>query len=278
MTASLAVCLFWSCLSLTFFPSICRAESGDGKQAGERMVLSINGVEYPFRWCPAGTFTMGSPADEQERYSDETQLRVTLTRGFWMLETQVTQAMWTGGEKNGRLPFNDATWFACRDYVQKLNGLGVAPEGYRFSLPSEAQWEYACRAGTMTPFHFGSVLDGDKANFDGNYPYGTTTKGNTPGKPVEVGSYPANAWGLYDMHGNGWEWCSDIYGAYPEGNVTDPQGASSGRYRVMRGGYWHSSAANCRSAARRGEPSGHFYSHGLRISLVCDENVKPPAP
>ena len=246
------------------------------RKAGERMVLKIEGVEYAFRWCPAGTFTMGSPSSEEGRLDRETQHQVTLTRGFWMLETPVTQAMWksvTGNNpsyfEGDKLPVERVSWEDCQEFVEQLNRLKVAPAGYKFSLPTESQWEYACRAGTTTPFHFGSVLNGDKANCDGNYPYGTSTKGRYLKKTSEVGAYPANAWGLYDMHGNVWEWCLDWYGDYPSGAVTDPTGADKDSHRVLRGGGWNNSAMGCRSA-HRGiiVPSGRNLNYGVRISLV----------
>ena len=134
--------------------------------------------------------------------------------------------------KGIKRPVEQVSWEDSQQYIQKLNSLLAgtpgAPSGFKFSLPTEAQWEYACRAGTTTPFNFGSVLNGDKANCNGNYPYGTTTKGKYLQKTTEVGSYPANAWGLFDMHGNVWEWCSDWYGNYPSGAVTDLIGASMG--------------------------------------------------
>ena len=248
------------------------------RKAGTRVVLSVKGVDYAFRWCPSGTFMMGRPASEKDREPDEEQHQVTLSRGFWMLETPVTQGMWESvmgsnpshfkGSKN--LPVEQVSWDDCQGFIQKLNGLNIAPSGYRFSLPTEAQWEYACRAGTTTPFNFGSVLNGDKANCDGQNPYGTSTKGQYLQKTSEVGSYPANAWGLFDMHGNVWEWCADYwYRDYPDGAVTDPVGASSGSYRVLRGGCWVDYAWYCRSAHRaRSDPSSRTRDDGVRISLV----------
>jgi len=249
-------------------------------QPGERKVLSISGVEYPFRWCPSGTFMMGSPASETDRQANETHHQVTLSRGFWLLETPVTQSMWesvmgsspskfTGSKK---LPVEQVSWDDCQGFLQKLNGLGVAPDGYRFALPTEAEWEYACRAGTTTPFNFGSTLNGDKANCNGNYPYGTSTKGKYLEKTTDVDSYPANAWGLYDMHGNVLEWCHDWYGDYPSGAVTDPTGATTGSDRVIRGGSWSDFAQYCRSAYRHDDdPSYRFSACGVRLSLVRAE-------
>ena len=253
------------------------------QQAGDRKVLTIKGVEYAFRWCPAGTFMMGSPANEAERVDDETQHQVTLTRGFWMLETQVTQVMWEGVMgcnpsyfKGAKLPVETVSWYDCQEFIEQLNahsaGTPGAPSGYRFSLPTEAQWEYACRAGTTTPFNFGGVLNGDKANCDGDYPCGTSAKGRYLGETSEVGSYPANAWGLFDMHGNVWDWCLDWYGDYPSGAVTDPTGASSGSDRVLRGGCWSYAAGDCRSAVRGSyDPSSWDDHFGVRVSLVRAE-------
>ena len=136
-------------------------------------------------------------------------------------------------------------------------------------MPTEAQWEYACRAGTMTPFNFGEMLNGDKANCNGQYPYGTDTQGQYVDKPVEVGLYPANAWGLYDMHGNIWEWCSDWYGNYPTGSVVDPVGPPMGVGRVLRGGCWNSGSSVCRAAFRlANSPMIKRNTMGLRLSLV----------
>jgi formylglycine-generating enzyme required for sulfatase activity len=134
-----------------------------------------------------------------------------------------------------------------------------AKEGQEYRLPTEAEWEYACRAGTTTPFSFGSVLKGQEANCDGNYPYGTTTKGPFLGRTTKVGSYAANAFGLYDMHGNVWEWCADWYDAeyYKHSPSEDPPGAASGSYRVYRGGGWFLDASGCRASCRRGGVPGY---------------------
>ena len=234
-------------------------------EAGYRMILTIHDVEYPFRWCPPGTFTMGSPVSEEGRNSDETQHQVTISHGFWMLETEVTLGMWEsvmGSNPSafigGKLPVETVSWNDCQEFVQKLIGLDVAPAGYRFSLPTEAQWEYACRAGTTTPFHSGDTIDRDMVNF-----------GRNLGRTTAVGSYPANAWGLYDMHGNVWEWCLDLYDDYPPGSATDPLGDSSNTSRVLRGGGWFHIAGDCRSAIRRDrEPSVRNNAVGMRLALI----------
>jgi formylglycine-generating enzyme required for sulfatase activity len=246
-----------------------------GRTAGERMVLKIKGVEYVFRWCPAGTFQMGSPESEKDRGDSETQHRVTLSRGFWMQETEVTQEQWESvmgnnpsNFKGGRLPVESVSWNDCQDYMRKLNAL--VSSDYEFSLPTEAQWEYACRAGSTTAYGFGESREQlkDYAWFGA---YGveeglTASSGNTTNR---VGQKKANGWGLYDMHGNVWEWCSDWYGDYPVGSVTDPTGANVGSYRVYRGGCWSNNARRCRSADRGGDgPTVRSYGLGVRCSLV----------
>ena len=243
----------------------------DDRKAGDRMTLTINGVEYAFRWCPAVTFMMGSPQNERDRNDSESQHRVRLSRGFWMLETEVTQAMWVcvmGNNpsqfKDMKFPVEQVSWDDCQEYITKLNahlaGIPGAPAGFKFSLPTEAQWEYACRAGTTTAYCLGNTLNQNQANFGRD-------------QTTEVGKYPANAWGLRDMHGNVWEWCLDRYGDYPSVVVTDPVGAlEEGSARVFRGGSWSSSARLCRSAIRRyGAPSDRSDRIGVRISLVRAE-------
>ena len=228
------------------------ASQSSGTKAGERLVKVINGVEFAFRWCPAGTFIMGSPTSESRHGDGEMQHRVTLTKGFWMMETEVTQKQWKavmGSNpsyfKGDDLPVEAVSWKDCQKFCKKCAQLG-----FPVQLPTEAQWEYACRAGSTTAYFWGNALNGDKANCDGNYPCGTTTKGPYLEKTTPVGSYQPNSWGLYDMHGNVWEWCQDWDGDYPSGGVTDPTGPSSGSSRVYRGGSWSDGARNCRSAIR----------------------------
>src|SRR5690606_10225748 len=137
-----------------------------------------------------------------------------------------------------------------------------------YRLPTEAEWEYACRAGTTTPFHFGSQLNGDEANCDGTLPYGTTVEGPHLRRPTKVGSYAANAFGLYDMHGNVWERCADRYGDDPATMVQDPQGAQSGSTRVIRGGSWDAGARSLRSAYRSWRlPESRYRDLGFRVAL-----------
>jgi len=142
------------------------------------------------------------------------------------------------------------------------------PEGWVYTLPTEAQWEYACRAGTTTATAFGDSLSSKQANFNGDYPYGGASKGPNLGRTTDVGSYPANAWGFHDMHGNVWEWCSDWYGDYPDGSASDPVGPSAGSDRVLRGGRWDFHGQNCRSANRyRYGPDFRRYDLGFRVGF-----------
>jgi formylglycine-generating enzyme required for sulfatase activity len=147
--------------------------------------------------------------------------------------------------------------------VDYCKGLSRRADG-EYKLPTEAQWEYACRAGTTTPFNCGETISTDLANYDGHYTYGNGRQGTDRGRTTEVKSFPANAWGLYDMHGNVWEWCNDWYGSYG-GDETDPVGESSGTYRVFRGGSWKHVAQYCRSASRNGSlPDLSYLDRGFR--------------
>ncbi|NCC53558.1 MAG: formylglycine-generating enzyme family protein [Spartobacteria bacterium] len=218
-----------------------------------------------------GTFMMGSPKDEAKRDKDETQHRVKLTEGFWIGKYEVTQEQWQrvmGSNpsqfKGTRNPVEQVSWEDSQEFIRKLNSR-VTDGGFR--LPTEAEWEYACRAGATTPFAFGDCLDTSDANYDGNYPMPGCSKGQYRKKTLSVGSLRANAWGFYDMHGNVWEWCQDWYGDYPSGNVTNPSGPGSGEDRVLRGGSWYSYAWHCRSADRsRYAPGSRDDTLGLRLA------------
>ena len=231
-----------------------------------------NGVNMEMVLIPAGTFMMGSPESEAERSDDETQHQVTISKPYYLGKYPVTQAQWQQVMGNNPshfkgdklLPVEKVSWDETQAFCLKLKEITQAP----FGIPTEAQWEYACRAGTKTPFHFGSELNGRQANCDGTAPYGTETKGPYLKKTTPVGKYQANAWGLYDMHGNVWEWCSDWEGDYPTGSVTDPIGPATGSSRVRRGGSWYNDAVCCRSAFRLGSvPSFRDYDLGFRVAL-----------
>lgn len=231
--------------------------------AGEREVITINGVGFAFRWCPAGTFMMGSPEDEKDRKDNETQHQVTLTKGFWMLETEVTQMQWKAvmgsnpsDFKGDDLPVEKVSWDDCQEFCKKCSKLG-----FPVQLPTEAEWEYACRAGA-TGTYAGEL---DAMAWYGYYhtPKGTSKDATTH----PVGTKKPNAWGLYDMHGNVCEWCQDWYEEdYPSGSVTDPMGSSNASFCVIRGGCWNSYAKYCRSAFRGySDPSTWDGSLGFRV-------------
>ncbi|MBP5510082.1 MAG: formylglycine-generating enzyme family protein [Kiritimatiellae bacterium] len=219
-----------------------------------------------FRWCPAGTFTMGSPPTEEGRSYDERQHEVTLTKGFWMAETEVTQRQWKGvmggnpsDFKGDDRPVENVSWDDCQEFIAKVNAR--LPD-VQMRLPTEAEWEYACRAGTGGAY-------GGTGNLDemGWY-YGNSGRWTHPVKQKRP-----NAWGLYDMHGNVWEWCADRCGEYPSGSATDPTGPASGSLRVLRGGSWLDRASYCRSANRDWNNPGYRYGNfGFR--LCCSAGLR----
>ena len=243
-------------------------------QAGAALEITINGATYVFRYSPAGTFTMGSPEKEKNRKQDERQHEVTITRGFWILETPVTQAFWKSVADGNRSsffgdfrPVEHVNWHDCQQFVAKLNEGGFAPAGYRFSLPTEAEWEYACRAGTKGPYSFGNSLNGSRANCT-TAPRTFLDKGTSPFK-----LFPSNLWGLYDMHGNVWEWCEDTYGESPDGPATDPCAVQTEGPKVLRGGCWGNPASQCRSASRHKDVQTRR-TNGIGFRLV----LRPIAP
>ena len=235
-----------------------------------------NDLGMTFVWVPAGTFTMGSPEDEPERDLDEVPHEVTLTQGFYIQTTEVTQAQWAAvmGRNPSRFsacgpdcPVESVSWEMGREFARELS---ARDPNRTYRLPTEAEWEYACRAGTRTSFSMGPCIDTTRSNYNGNYFIsGCTEEGLYRKNPLPVKSFSPNAWGLYDMHGNVGEWCQDRYGEYPQGPVTDPRGPDEGTFRVFRGGSWYSNPATCRSANREeGNPQGRYHSKGLR--LVCE--------
>lgn len=251
---------------------------------GEEMTIALPGdVQMTFCWCPATTseawkrisggkdyFLMGSLWSEKGRDDNEEQHRVTLTQGFWMGKYEVTQRQWRSimGMNSSQFegddhPVEHVAWRDCQSFIKRINMSGQAV----VSLPTEAQWEYACRAGTSSPFSFGETLNGDRANCDGNFPYGRAAKGRCLGCTSRVGAFEPNDWGLFDMHGNVYEWCLDYFKAY-SGDATDPTGPESGFFRVCRGGCWNGSAQDCRSAKRLGRED-FFPGDYVGVRLVC---------
>ena len=230
--------------------------------SAEGMTLDLgDGVSMRFNPIPAGQFAMGSPPTEQGRSYAELQRPVTITKPFYLGIYEVTQIQWLTimGTSPSRFsgsdfPVERVSWDDAVEFCNKLS----EKTGRKVRLPTEAEWEYACRAGTTTAFNTGDALKPDQANF------GESRKNQT----TPVGSYPANALGLFDMHGNVWEWCADRYGDYPEGAATDPQGPERGTNRVLRGGSWGHSADFCRSASRlRLDPDIRYFFFGFRVAL-----------
>jgi formylglycine-generating enzyme required for sulfatase activity len=234
-----------------------------------------------------GTFTMGSPDSERAHIDNETQHQVTLN-SFYMGKYEVTQKEYQAVMnfnpsyfKGNDLPVEQVSWLDAVMYCnERSRKEGLTPayiidgeqvswnrkaDGYR--LPTEAEWEYACRAGTGDPFNTGNGITTKQANYNGNYPYNTRTKGKYKGTTMAVGKFAANAWGLYDMHGNVWEWCWDWYGDYAPGGRNNPEGpaapGSEDLYRVARGGSWDKSIQYLRSAYR--DYGGSSTSQGFRL-------------
>ena len=230
--------------------------------------FTIPDLSRDMLWVRPGTFEMGSPPSEKDRSDDETRHTVTLTQGFYLGKYEVTQAQWQkvmGSNpshfKGANRPVEQVSWNEVTSFCKKLTELerraGRLPAGMAYQLPTEAQWEYACRAGTKTDYAFGDRLTSGQANISGG-----------PGKATDVGEYPANGWGFHDMHGNAYEWCADWYGAYPNGAVSDPVGPAYGSTRVLRGGSWCDSAYDARSALRDWYvPALSFNCLGFRLSL-----------
>ncbi len=261
------------------------ADAFAGSRAGEER--EAGGVKLC--WCPPGRFTMGSPPGEPERRPDETQVQVTLSRGFWMGKYEVTQGQWKriAGEFPEKQPGGEGDDFPvvsvnyaeaerfCRKLTERTRASGELPAGWEFRLPTEAQWEYACRAGTTTATSFGDKLGRRQANFQGK-PYNGGEDGPRLRRAARVGSYPANPWGLHDMHGNVVEWCRDWYHWRLPGG-TDPDLSSvrgtrnrDGTFpRSRRGGAWCDDGWPNRSAFRqRFEPERRSDHIGFRVVAV----------
>ena len=228
-----------------------------GDEPPEQVAQKCNGLQAKAEWFQ----------------NEQPQHRVKITKPFYMGVYVVTQAQYEAvmgvnpsyfkGESN---PVEQVSWNDAVEFCKKLS----AKTGQTVRLPTEAEWEYACRAGTTTPFNTGETISTDQANYNGNFTYGSGIKGEYRQKTVAVGSFAPNAWGLYDMHGNVWEWCQDWYdaGYYKNSPTDDPPGPEKGESRVLRGGSWNSDSRNYRSAVRvRGFPGNRLKSVGFRV--VC---------
>ena len=215
------------------------------------------GIKLNMVLIPAREFQMGSPESEKYHQDNALQHEVTLTKPFYMGKYEVTQEQWesvmgnnpSSRTKGAKLPVTNVSWEDCQEFIKKLNE--KTSGGYR--LPTEAEWEYACRAGTTTAYSYGDNLTKGDANIDGD-------------SIKAVGSYKPNAFGLYDMHGNVWEWCNDWYGSLQDGEVTDPKGAATGSSRVLRGGSFINDVSAARSSLRFvGAPTFRGTDLGFRL-------------
>jgi formylglycine-generating enzyme required for sulfatase activity len=243
------------------------------------------------RLIPAGEFTMGTPEDEKGRVEEEVPHRVRISRPFYIGIFEVTQEefenvmgvnpSWFSAQGEGanhvvkpeakRHPVEQVDWNDAVEFCRRLS----EKEGSTYRLPTEAEWEYACRAGTTTPFHFGTEFNGAQSNTNGKYPYRMETKGPQIGSTVPVGEYSANPFGLYDMHGNVYEWCSDWSERdyYRRSPVVDPEARTEGLYHVIRGGSWFSYPVNCRSGFRNiGTPDYRRNDLGFRVVRVLAQD------
>jgi formylglycine-generating enzyme required for sulfatase activity len=268
----------FSVLVLSFFISIsCLFTIACQKDKPSNQQFVSNSVGMKFVYISPGSFIMGSPSGEPERHPDEARHQVSLSKGFYLGMTEVTHRQWNDVMGNNPSAFNECgedcpvesvSWHEVQKFIRKLNDM---EEKSVYRLPTEAEWEYACRAGTETLFSYGNCLSTDQANFDGRRTLHACSNGKYRESPLPVATFPANSWGLYDMHGNVWEWCLDWYGKKLSGDVADPTGASAGKYKVIRGGSWFSVDHDCRSANRdRSSPHLELDHTGFRVLMIKD--------
>jgi formylglycine-generating enzyme required for sulfatase activity len=244
------------------------------------------GVAITMVRIPGGSFRMGSPEDEPTRSDDEGPQHKVCLGPFFLAQTPITQAQWRAvalwekverdldpdpsNFKGTNRPVEMVSWFDAMEFCSRLG----QRTGRRYTLPSEAQWEYACRAGTTTPFHFGATVTPELANYDANKTYGDGPKGAYRKQTTDVGTFPANAWGLQDMHGNVWEWCEDHWHSSYDFAAEDGQpwlipAAGMNEQRLLRGGSWFDCPVGCRSAYRdSGHPGLRFYVVGFRVCCL----------
>jgi formylglycine-generating enzyme required for sulfatase activity len=266
---------------------VARVEAERAEAARAEAARIETALRAKMVWIPDGTFTMGSPTNEPEREADEWPQHQVKVSGFFMKKYEETQKEWRevmGSDpsyfKGDNLPVEQVSWYDVIEYCNRRSQLeGLTPaytingtdvhwnqnaNGYR--LPTEAEWEYACRAMTSGPFNMGNNITTYQANYDGNYPYNNNAKGVFREETVDVRNFMANLWGLNNMHGNVWEWCWDWYGDYTNEAQIDPVGPSTGAFRVGRGGSWFSVADGLRSAIRgRAAPSNRNNNVGFRL-------------
>jgi formylglycine-generating enzyme required for sulfatase activity len=250
-------------------------KEAEAKRRPPRGASVRNQIAMELVWIPPGNFMMGS---KDGRSNELPVHQVSIKDGFYMGRFEVTRPQWqalTGKDDprwstcEGICPVTYASWDDAQKLIQKLNQLN---DGFMYRLPSEAEWEYACRAGTTTAFAFGDSLSSDQANFNGNLPYGSAAKGLFRDRPIAVGSFQPNAFGLYDMHGNVVEWCQDWYHSSYDSAPNDGSAWLNGgnqTHRVARGGSYGAEADAARSAFRFGwPPDGQYLYSGFRVVAV----------
>jgi formylglycine-generating enzyme required for sulfatase activity len=259
--------------------------SVDGRAGGPLQRRIVNSIGMTLNLIPAGEFRMGSAVGEPDRGNDEgPQHDVVLSRPYYMGIYPVTQQQYYGVMGQNPSHFNDArgggrdfpvetiSWDEAAEFCKRLSALPAERQARRsYRLPTEAEWEYACRGGVGMPFSSGLTLTSREANFNGNYPYGIVARGPYLERTSRVGSYPPNPFGLFDMHGNVWEWCQDNYdrGYYRNSPRDDPQGPPQGIQRVVRGGSCFNIGRFCRSAYRLGiAPANRNLDVGMRVVMV----------
>ncbi len=263
-------------LSVMVVALACCALSSGGVLMAQTPKEITNSIGMKLKLIPAGTFTMGSPIEEDGADEDEKEHQVTISKSYYLGAFEVTQGQYEqvmGGNPShfqkrvikkrdsSMYPVEQVSWEDAVKFCERLSELPEEKKAGRvYRLPTEAEWEYACRAGSKTAFTFGNNPSGL-----GAYAW---FNGNSDGQTHPVGEKKANAWGLYDMHGNVWEWCSDWYGPDAKSAVVDPVGPRGGAFRVLRGGGWYHGAAFCRSANRHGYfPGIRDQSDGFRVAL-----------
>ena len=265
------------------FPPVCASAWGDDRY-GLWIDVAIGGLVQRYRWIEPGEFWMGSPADEVGRFDHEGPRHVVrLTEGYWLAETACNQAVWQAvmGSNpshftdNPKSPVERVSWNEVQGFLREMERRLL---GVKADLPTEAEWEYACRSGRETAFSWGDQIMPDQANYDASIDYAGGPTGKYRQKTVPVKSYTANAWGLYQMHGNVWEWCADdwrVYDCTPQVNPRGPASAEEGAPRAVRGGSWIREPRGLRAAFRfrryRDErDSGQSFRVSLRIASSPD--------
>ena len=277
-----------------FTPEQAEAAQNAWSKKLKTPVELTNGIGMKLKLIPTGEYLMGSSdSDDSATDREKPQHRVRITQPFFLGVYEVSQAEYelimeanpslcseggneadrVSGMDTSRFPVDNVSWEDAVEFCRKLSSLPEEQRlGRKYRLPTEAEWEYACRAGTETAYHFGSRLNGREANCDGRKPFGTEVKGPSLGRPTTAGSYAANALGLYDMHANVYEWCHDWYDKdyYRASPVDDPRGPPTADFRAFRGGCWDGEAYSCRAALRFRLPAS-FRSEfmGFRVVLTA---------